>query len=73
MTSQIKRIRQIPVVIDKRHESRHRAHHVLQYVRSLLELGTPTSVVLEIIAVCYENDLEELRETTWEEMRADKP
>ena len=71
MTSQIKRIRQIPVVIDNQHESRHRAHHVLQYVRSLLKLGTPVSVVQEIIDACYENDLEELRETTWEEMRDD--
>lgn len=71
--SRIKHIRQMPTVIDNRHESLNRSYQLMGYVRELLELDTPPSVVLEIMDACYEKDLPELHKTTWEEMRDDKP
>lgn len=52
----IRMIQQWPTVVDKRHESLFRAYKLLDYVRELLELGTPNSVILEIIETCYEDD-----------------
>lgn len=71
--SQIKRIRQMPTVIDNRHERLNRSYQLMGYVRELLELDTPPSVVLEIMDACYEKELPQLHKTTWQEMREDKP
>ncbi len=68
--NKLKKLRQHPTVIDNKHESLYRAYQLLQYVRVLLELGTPHEVILMIIDATYKNNLDELHETTWEEMQA---
>lgn len=79
----IKEIRQMPTVIDatdrnggrvviqnrKMHESLFRAYSVLDLVRELLALDVHSSVIQDIIALCYEDDLgAAIHDMTWDEM-----
>ncbi len=69
--SKVKDLRRNPTVIENKHESLFRAYQLLQYVRVLLELGTPQEVILMIMDAVYEKDMEQLDETTWKEMQSD--
>ena len=68
--SKVKDLRRNPTVIDNTHENLFRAYQLLQYVRVLLELGTPQEVILTIMDAVYEKDMEQLHETTWKEMQS---
>ena len=64
----IQQIRKTPVIVDNIHESLFRSSQMLNYVKVLLELGTPTEVILEIIHACYVDDLSPVREMTRKEL-----
>lgn len=74
--NKIQDIRNTPVVLDKVHESVYRSFQLMRYVREMLELNTPQSVILEIMDTCYlEDSLPQIhsstieRELTPEELR----
>lgn len=48
-----------------------RSYQILQYVIELLELGTPQSVILEIIRACTDPDETETLKSTLEELTKD--
>jgi hypothetical protein len=50
----IEKINSFPTVIDNNHESLYRAYQILELVKELLLLGTPSEVVLAIL-VEFEN------------------
>lgn len=59
----IREIAKLPTVIDGVHESCFRSYHILRYVESLLEQGTPPTVSLQLLRELCAFDSTEVERT----------
>ena len=46
-------IKEMPTVVDNRHESLFKSYHVLEQIRQMLERGDSKETVLEVIEFLY--------------------